>query len=85
MAGSTVIPQDLQGFGMLVVLMDPGRDFGAKVSEYAQWVRSARPSDPDAPVRMPFERSQRDRARVLKEGYIEVPEVIHDNLRKLAA
>jgi delta1-piperideine-2-carboxylate reductase len=90
MAGSTVIPQDLQGFGMLVVLMDPavlapGEDFAAKVSEYAQWVRTGRASDPKAPVRMPFERSQRDRARVLKEGYIEVPEVIHDGLRKLAA
>jgi LDH2 family malate/lactate/ureidoglycolate dehydrogenase len=83
MAGSTVIPQDLQGFGMLVVLMDPGGDFGAKVSEYAQWVRSARPSDPDAPVRMPFERSMRDRARVLAEGYIDVPETIHDHLVKL--
>jgi delta1-piperideine-2-carboxylate reductase len=85
MAGSTVIPQDLQGFGMLVVLMDPGGDFGAKVSEYAQWVRTARASDPDAPVRMPFGRSMRDRARVLKDGYIDVPDVIHDNLRKLAA
>jgi LDH2 family malate/lactate/ureidoglycolate dehydrogenase len=85
MAGSTVIPQDLQGFGMLVVLMDPGDGFGAKVSEYAQWVRSARPSDPDAPARMPFERSMRDRAQRLKEGFIEVPEVIHAGLVKLAA
>ena len=85
MAGSTVIPQDLQGFGMLVVVMDPGGDFGAKVSEYAQWVRTARASDPDAPVRMPFERSMRDRAAVRAAGFIEVPEVIHDNLRKLAA
>jgi len=90
MAGSTVIPQDLQGFGMLVVLIDPavlapGEDFGAKVSEYAQWVRSARPADPKAPVRMPFERSMRDRAKVRAAGFIEVPDVIHDNLRKLAA
>ena len=90
MAGSTVIPQDLQGFGMLVVLIDPavlapGEDFGAKVSEYADWVRTARASDPGAPVRMPFERSMRDRAKVRAAGFIEVPDVIHDNLRKLAA
>ena len=90
MAGSTVIPQDLSGFGMLVVVMDPatlgpGEDYGAKVAEYSQWVRAARPSDPGAPVRMPFERSMRDRAKVRSEGFIEVPEVIHDNLRKLAA
>jgi delta1-piperideine-2-carboxylate reductase len=90
MAGSTVIPQDLQGFGMLVVLIDPavlapGEGFGAKVSEYAQWVRTARASDPGAPVRMPFERSMRDRAKVRAAGFIEVPDAIHDNLRKLAA
>lgn len=90
MAGSTVIPQDHQGFGMLIVLIDPavlapGEDFGAKVSEYAQWVRTARASDPGAPVRMPFERSMRDRAKVRAAGFIEVPEVIHAGLVKLAA
>jgi hypothetical protein len=36
-------------------------------------------------VRMPFERSMRDRAAVRAAGFIEVPEVIHDKLRKLAA
>ena len=84
MAGSTVIPQDLAGFGMLVVLMDPGKDFAAKVSEYAQWVRTARASDPGAPVRMPFERSMRERAKAIQDGFIEVPEVIHASLLKLA-
>jgi len=90
MAGSTTLPQDLAGFGCLIVAMDPrvlapGEDFGAKVSEYADWVRSARPLDPDVPVRMPFERSAADRARVLAEGAIEVPDVIHANLKALAA
>jgi hypothetical protein len=33
---------------------------------------------------MPFERSMRDRAQRLKEGFIEVPEVIHAGLVKLA-
>ena len=42
-------------------------------------------TDPKAPVRMPFERSMRDRAKVRAEGFIEVPDVIHDHLRKLAA
>src|SRR5262245_7281093 len=90
MACSTVMPQDLSGFGMLVVVMDPatlapGEDYADKVSQYAQWVRAARPSDPAAPVRMPFERSMRERAQRLKEGFIDVPELIHGSLVKLAA
>jgi len=90
MACSTVMPQDLSGFGMLVVVMDPatlapGEDYADKVSQYAQWVRAARPSDPAAPVRMPFERSMRERAQRLREGFIEVPELIHTSLVKLAA
>ena len=90
MAGSTVLPQDLSGFGFLMVLMDPGllgpgEDFSAKVSEYADWYRTARPLDPDVPVRVPFERSQRERARQLAAGFIEVPDVIHRSLQALAA
>jgi LDH2 family malate/lactate/ureidoglycolate dehydrogenase len=89
MAGSTVIPQDLARFGCLIVLMDPamlspGEDFAAKVSEYADWYRSARPLDPDEPLRVPFERSARDRATRREAGFIEVPDVIHDSLTRLA-
>ncbi len=90
MAGSTVLPQDLSGFGFLIVLMDPallgpGEDFSAKVSEYADWYRTARPLDPNVPVRVPFERSQQERARQLAAGFIEVPELIHRSLQELAA
>jgi delta1-piperideine-2-carboxylate reductase len=89
MAGSTVIPQELAGFGYLVVLIDPGLlssadDFRAKVAEYVEWVHSARPIDPAVPVRVPFERSRRDREQRRKEGFIELPDVIHANLRRLA-
>ncbi len=88
MAGSTTLPQDLAGFGFLVVAMDPavlgpGEDFAAKVDTYAEWVRSARPLDAAEPVRMPFERSARDRAERLREGHIEVPETIVAQLRAL--
>ena len=90
MAGSTVIPRDLSHFGFLIVLMNPellapGEDFAAKVSEYVDWVHTARPDDPDVPVRVPFERSAEDRAARLKEGFIEVPEVIHAGLTALVA
>jgi LDH2 family malate/lactate/ureidoglycolate dehydrogenase len=90
MAGSTVIPQDLSRFGFLMVLVDPGllspgEDFSAKVSAYVDWVHSARPSDPDVPVRVPFERSMQDRARRMAEGFVEIPDLIHSSLLKLAA
>jgi len=90
MAGSTVIPQDLARFGFLMIMVDPGLlslgvDFKAQVSEYVDWVHSARPADPSIPVRVPFERSIQDRARRIAEGYIDVPDVIHANLLALAA
>jgi LDH2 family malate/lactate/ureidoglycolate dehydrogenase len=90
MAGSTVIPQDLSRFGFLTVLVDPsllspGEDFSAKVSEYVDWVHSARPSDPDVAVRVPFERSMQDRERRMAEGFVEIPDLIHSSLLKLAA
>ena len=90
MAGSTTIPRELAGFGFLIVAMNPevlgpGEDFPARAAEYAHWVRSARPLDPGAPVRMPFERSARARAERLQAGWIELPEAIHAQLQTLRA
>jgi delta1-piperideine-2-carboxylate reductase len=90
MAGSTVIPQDLSRFGFLIVMVDPallspGVDFQAQVAEYVKWVHSANPMDPQQPVRVPFERSARDRARRLQEGVVDVPDTIHASLLKLIA
>lgn len=89
LAGSTTLPLDLQGFGCLIVTVDPkllgaGDDYAARVDEYAAWLRGARPLDPAQPVRLPFERSARERARRLNEGVIEVPETIVDALRQRA-
>jgi hypothetical protein len=41
--------------------------------------------DPQQPVRVPFERSARDRARRLQEGVVDVPDTIHASLLKLIA
>lgn len=89
MAGGTTLPRELEGFGFLIVVMDPnlmgtGEDFAAQVSEYADWYRAARPLDPAAPLRVPFERSAKDRARRLAEGAIEIPDSIHQTLVRLA-
>jgi delta1-piperideine-2-carboxylate reductase len=88
MSGSTTLPRDLERFGCLIVMIDPkvlapGEDFAAKVAEYIDWVKSARPLDPKTPVRVPFERSAQDRARRLQEGFLEVPDVIHAGLMAL--
>lgn len=88
LAGSTTIPEELARFGFLILLLDPKLlaegDFRGQVAEYVDWVHSARPADPGVPVRVPFERSAQDRARRLREGFVEVPEVIHASLVKLA-
>lgn len=88
-AGSTTIPEDLARFGYLIVVLDPGvlapgEDFAAKAAQYLDWVRSARPSDPEQPVRVPFERSARQRAERLAAGAIDVPDSIVASLRALA-
>lgn len=85
-AGSSTLPMDLQRFGCLIVTLDPrllapGEDLAAKVGEYMAWVRSARPLDAAEPVRVPFERSARERARRLREGVLEVPDAIVRALR----
>ena len=88
MSGSTTLPLELERFGCLIVMMDPqvlapGEDYAAKVAEYVEWVHSARPSDPQVPVRVPFERSAQDRAQRLREGFLEVPDVIYTGLQSL--
>lgn len=90
MSGSTTIPQELSGFGFLIVLMNPdllcaAGDFPGRVAEYVDWVHTARPADPDVAVRVPFERSAQDRARMIAGGVIDVPDVIHASLAALAA
>lgn len=89
MAGGTTLPEELAGFGFLVVAMDPAAlgpvaPFAPRATAYARWVAEARPLDPDEPVRMPFERSARDRAQRLAAGELDVPDPIHAQLVALA-
>jgi delta1-piperideine-2-carboxylate reductase len=81
MAGSPPFPPELAGFGYLIVamrpdLMGPAETFRENVSAFANAVRSARPVDGGPPVRMPFDRSRRERQRRLAEDTIEIPEVL---------
>lgn len=89
LAGSPAIPPELAEFGYLIVcirpdLMSRSDTFRANVSAFAEAVRSARPVAGGAPVRLPFDRSRRERQRRLSEDSIEIPDVIADQLARLA-
>jgi delta1-piperideine-2-carboxylate reductase len=88
LAGSPAIPPELAGFGYLIVamrpdLMGPGETFRENVSAFANAVRSARPLAGGSPVRMPFDRSRRERQRRLAENAIEVPDVLFAQLARI--
>jgi delta1-piperideine-2-carboxylate reductase len=88
LAGSPSIPPELAGFGFLIVamrpdLMGPAETFRDNVSAFAEAVRSARPVADGAPVRMPFDRSRRERQRRLAEKAIEIPDVLFTQLKRI--
>ena len=85
LAGSPPIPPELAGFGYVIIAMRPdllgsAGTFRENVSAFADAVRSARPIDGGEPVRMPFDRSRRERARRLAEDAIEIPDVLFKQL-----
>jgi delta1-piperideine-2-carboxylate reductase len=89
MAGSPPIPPDLAGFGFLIVAIRPDllgseETFRQNVSAYAQAVRTARPAAGGDAVRMPFDRSRRDRRRRLACDRIDVPDVLFAQLTRIA-
>jgi delta1-piperideine-2-carboxylate reductase len=89
LAGSPAIPPELEGFGYLIVtmrpdLMGPADSFLRNASDFAEAVRSARPIVGAPPVRMPFDRSRRERQRRLEENAIDVPEVVVEQLARIA-
>jgi len=90
MAGSPPIPPQLAGFGFVIIamrpdLMGPAEDFRSNVSAYAAAVRSARPADGAAAVRMPFDRSRAERQRRRREDTIEVADPLIAQLNEIIA
>jgi delta1-piperideine-2-carboxylate reductase len=89
LAGSPPIPPELAGFGYLIVamrpdLMGPAETFRENVSAFAKAVRSARPVAGGSPVRMPFDRSRRERLRRRSENAIEIPDVLVSELVRIS-
>ncbi|HUA22109.1 MAG TPA: Ldh family oxidoreductase [Bryobacteraceae bacterium] len=90
LAGSPPVPEELAGFGFLIVamqpdLMGPAEAFHKNVSSFAEAVRAARPVEGGTAVRMPFDRSRQERNRRLAEDTIEIPDVLYHQLARLAS
>ncbi len=88
LAGSPPIPPELAGFGYIIIamrpdLMGPTETFRESVSAFAKAVRSARPVAGGSPVRMPFDRSRRERERRLSENAIEIPDALVTQLQRI--
>lgn len=82
MAGSAHLPDDMSGFGMVMVAARPdllrdASEFEAEVEAYITAIRETRPVAGGPPVRMPFDRSRDDRAAVIARGWIDLPDEIH--------
>jgi len=89
LAGSPAVPGELAEFGYLIIalrpdLMGPEDALRAKVSAFADSVRSARPIEGGEPVRMPFDRSRRARQRRIAEDAITIPDVLFEQLTDIA-
>ncbi|GGE51352.1 sulfolactate dehydrogenase [Agaricicola taiwanensis] len=56
-----------------------------QVSGYAETVRNARRIEQDKPVRMPFDRSARERQQRLADGHVEVADLVVEKLRNIIA
>src|SRR5579872_6523963 len=75
LAGSPAIPGELAEFGYLIIalrpdLMGPEDSFRQKVTAFGDSVRSARPIESGGPVRMPFDRSRRERQRRIAQNAV---------------
>lgn len=85
LAGSPVIPDELAGFGMVVIAIRPdllstAEEFRRCVADYADSIRRSRPVEGGPPVRMPFDRSRAERKRRLAEDAIDVSEAVYQRL-----
>ena len=88
MCDAPVISPGMSEMAYMVVVIDPKLlmpegNYPERVKELSQSIRSAKPVDPDKPVRMPFDRSFSDREKKRKEGHIEVPQKVYESLQKM--
>jgi delta1-piperideine-2-carboxylate reductase len=88
LAGSAAMPPDLEGFGFMIVVVDPNvfrplEEFKAEVDAFVRAMRESPPLPGGEQLRMPFERSNTTRERNREAGEIDVEEEIVEKLRAL--
>ena len=88
LAGSPVKPPELAEFGFMIITMKPDllmpeAEYRSKVSAYADYVKSARPSRGGDAVRMPFERSSRERRLRIAANEIEISDIVYKRLKSI--
>jgi len=86
--GGGAMPADYRDCGFFFMALQPGlftdaAAFRRNAADYANALRATRPVDPDAPVRMPFDRSAATRRAILERGMIEVPGGIVSALKRV--
>ena len=89
LCAAPVISPGMREMAYLVLVIDPkilmhDGSYQDRVAELGDAIRSARPLDPAAPVRMPYDRSAAERRRRLREDAIDVPDPVYAGLRLLA-
>jgi LDH2 family malate/lactate/ureidoglycolate dehydrogenase len=89
MCGTPAIPAGLQAMGFLYLAIDPSllipvAGFKARVAEFGAAIRGAAPERGVEAVRMPFDRSARERRKRRAEG-IDVPDVVYTALVELGS
>jgi LDH2 family malate/lactate/ureidoglycolate dehydrogenase len=88
LTGMTPFPRGDEGWGFVVLAIDPSRflpdgSYPERAAELAELVRATRPLAAEEPVRLPFERSARERQRRRASG-LELPAALVEQLRSLA-
>jgi LDH2 family malate/lactate/ureidoglycolate dehydrogenase len=88
MCGAAAAPPIVRDCGFFLLVVDPGLlssadEYKQRVAEYADSLRATRPLEPGKPVRVPFERSIRERSKRLAAGTIEVPDQVYSALRRV--
>jgi len=88
LAGSPAMPPNLKDFGFLIVAIKPDlfrplEEFKSEIEGYGEIMRNSAPLPGQGPLRMPFERSNAQRAKVIERGYIEIDEHLVAALRQL--
>lgn len=88
MCNTLPFPPLVEGCGFIVLAMSPTMfmdldDFKKNASAYAKAVRAAKPVGASHPVRMPFDRSARERRRHCAQGTIEVAPAVYEKLNSV--